>query len=67
MMVAGNDHPTPNREPHGRRTQRKVIGYIAAEMEHYYAFGGDEEMDVLQGILQDCHSKICPDVRVRTL
>ena len=66
-MLVCCDAFSVNREPHGRRVQRKAIAFIAVEMEMYDAFGGDDDLMVLQSILVECHRKKCPDVNVRTL
>ena len=66
-MMCYDNFSRANREPHGRRIQRKAISFIATEMEMFEAFGGDEDACVLQSIIEECHERKCPDVNVRTL
>ena len=66
-MLRHSTSNAANREPHGKRVQRTAISFIAAEMEMFEAFGGDDNMMVLQSILEMCHAQQCPDVNTRTL
>ena len=55
-----------DRGPHGKRTQRRAIAYIAKQFDLFALFV-DDDVPVLQSILEDCHRLKCPDVNVRTL
>ena len=52
--------------PHGKKTKRRAITYIAKQFDLFALFDNDN-IPVLQLILEDCHRIKCPDVNVRTL
>ena len=66
FAVATMIHNEWQREPHGRRAQRKAIVFILKELELYDSFGVDNPPS-METIYRSCNAMECRDVNIRTL